>query len=105
MLAFEYEIVTSFIFHARFTSFLTHAALLTFVICFFTLFHSCCSCARVFGKTFMREFLISYHHSEWYFLFSLFGARETKHAQQILLSALFLKWPFKSFNSNSHTQW
>ena len=42
-------------FCTRFTSFNTHAFLLTF-ICFFVLFHCCCSHARVFGKTLLREF-------------------------------------------------
>ena len=64
----------------------------------FFLFHSCCSHARVFGKTLTHEFHISYLHTEWYLLFSFFGARETKHAQRTLLQALFLMWPFKPFN-------
>ena len=72
------------------------------------LFQSCCSHALVFGK---RSCLSSYSHTECYFIFSLIGARETKHAQRTLLflnnrgrriycslSALFLKWPFKQFN-------
>ena len=37
-------------FHTRFTTFHTHASLFTFFLCFFVLFHSCCSHARVFGK-------------------------------------------------------
>ena len=41
---------TSFFFRARITSFHTHASL-TFFVCFFILFHSCCSHARVFEKT------------------------------------------------------
>ena len=51
-----------------------------------------------FGKHPHTSSPISYSHTEWYFLFSLFGARETKHAQRTLLQALFLKWPFKTFN-------
>ena len=47
-------------FHAIFTSFHTHASLLTFFVCFFILFHSCCSSAHVFGKTLLHEFHISY---------------------------------------------
>ena len=55
---------TSFFFRARFT-FNTHASLLTFFVCFCLLFHSCCSHARVFGKTLLHEFHISYSHTEW----------------------------------------
>ena len=58
-----------FFFHARFTSFHTHTSLLTFIICFFILFHSCCFHARVFGKTLVHEFPISCSHNEWYLLF------------------------------------
>ena len=61
---------TSFFFRARFTSFHTHAYLLTFFICCFILFDSCCSHARVFGKTLLHEFFISYSHTEWYLPFS-----------------------------------
>ena len=56
----EYWAVGTFLFRARFTSFHTHASLLTFLFCFFVLFHSCCSHAQVFGKTLMHEFPISY---------------------------------------------
>ena len=59
----------------------------------FLLFH-----ARVFEKTLVHEFHISYSNTEWSLFFSLFGARETKHAQRTLLQALFLKWRFKQFN-------
>ena len=48
-------------------------------------FSLCRSDARVFGKTLVHEFPISYSHTEWYFLISLFGAREYKHAQRTLL--------------------
>ena len=34
-----------------------------------SLFHSCCSHARVFGKTLVHEFHISYSNTEWYLLF------------------------------------
>ena len=61
--------MTSIIFfHAHFTSFHTHASLLTF-FSFFVLFYSCCSNAWVFGKTLVHEFHISYSHTEWYLLF------------------------------------
>ena len=33
-----------------------------FFFCFFGLFHSCCSHVRVFGKTLVHEFHISYHY-------------------------------------------
>ena len=36
----------------------------------FILFYSCCSHVRVFGKTLVNEFLISYSHTEWYLLFT-----------------------------------
>ena len=44
------------LFHACFASFHTHASLPTFFVCFFVLFRSCCSHARVFGKTLVHEF-------------------------------------------------
>ena len=37
--------------------------LLTFFVCFFILFPSCCSHAWVFGKILMQEFPISYCHT------------------------------------------
>ena len=52
-------------FRARFTSFHAHASLLTF----FSLFHSHFSNARVFGKTLVHEFPISYSYTECYLLF------------------------------------
>ena len=60
---------TSFI-RASFASFHTHASLLTIFVCFFVLFRSCCSHARVFGKTLVHEFPMSYSHTEWYLPFS-----------------------------------
>ena len=57
-----------FFFLARFTSFHTQAFLLAIFVV--TLFHSCCSHARVFGKTLAHEFPISYSHTEWYLHFS-----------------------------------
>ena len=63
----------------------SHASLLSVFVCLIVLFHSCCSHAWVFGKTLLHDFPISYSHNEWYFVFSLFGARETKHAQRTLL--------------------
>ena len=70
--------VRTFFFRALFTSFHTHASLLTVFICLFVLFHSCCSHVRMFGKTLVHEFPISYSHTEWSLRFSLFGARGTK---------------------------
>ena len=32
-------------------------------------FHSCCSHAQVFGKTFVHKFPFSYRHTEWYTFF------------------------------------
>ena len=46
------------------------ASLLTIFICFFVLFRSCCSHARVFEKTLVHEFPMSYSHTEWYLPFS-----------------------------------
>ena len=47
---------TSFFFcDALLFSIHTHAALLTYFVCFFVLFRSCCSHVRVFGKTFVHE--------------------------------------------------
>ena len=63
-------------FRARFTSFHTHASLLSVFVCLFVLFHSCCSHARVFWKILVHKFPISYSHTEWYFIFSLFGAEK-----------------------------
>ena len=36
--------------------FFSTASLLTFFVCFFNLFHSCCSHARVFGQTLVHDF-------------------------------------------------
>ena len=67
-------------FHACFASFHTYATLflinymlplisymlhVTIFVCFFILFHSCCSRACVFWKTYVHEFLISYSYAEW----------------------------------------
>ena len=48
----------------RCTSFHIHS-LLTFFPCFIVLFQSCCSHARVFGKTLVQEFPIFYSHVEF----------------------------------------
>ena len=61
---------------ARFTSFHTHNSLLTFFVCFFILFHSCCSHARLFGKKNLHEFPISYSQTEWYLPFLLCESNE-----------------------------
>ena len=59
---------TYFFVRALFTSFLTHFSLLTF-FCYFVLFHSCGSHARVFGKTLVHEFPIAFSHAERYLVF------------------------------------
>ena len=59
------QAVGTFFFLALFTSFHTHSLF----FCFFVLFHSCCSHARVLGKTLVHEFFISYSHTEWYLFF------------------------------------
>ena len=56
-------------FRTSFTSFHTHASLLTVFVCFDILFHSCYSFSRVFVKTLVHEFYISNGHREWYLLF------------------------------------
>ena len=43
---------------------------LSYLLCFFVLFHSYCSHAQVFGRTLVHEFPISYSHTEWYLFFS-----------------------------------
>ena len=53
----------------RFTSFNTHASLLTFFDYFFTLFRHCCSHSRVLGKILMHEFPISYSYTAWSIFF------------------------------------
>ena len=45
-------------------------SLLTFFLCFIVLFQSCCSLHRFFVKTLVREFPISYSHTEWNWLSS-----------------------------------
>ena len=50
----------SFFFCACFTAFHADSSIFTFLFCFFVLFHSCCSDARVFGKMLLHEFHISY---------------------------------------------
>ena len=64
------------LFSYPFCFFHPHASLLTSFVCFFVLFDSCCSHARVFGKTLVHEFPISYSHTEWYLLFSLCEGNE-----------------------------
>ena len=51
-----------FFFRVRSTSFHIYSPLLTFFLCFVVLFLSCSSHARVFGKTLVDEFPISYSH-------------------------------------------
>ena len=79
-----YAVWTSF-FRARFTSFHAHASLITFFVCFFVLFRSCCSHVRVEGKTFVHELPISYSHTEWY-ISSLFARRNSLFGQKLRLS-------------------
>ena len=47
----------------------THLSLLTLFFCFFVLFNSCSSHARVFGRTIVHEFLNTYGHTKSYLLF------------------------------------
>ena len=67
--AMVYAVDTSPFFRVRFTSFHSHSSLLTFFFCFFVLFDYCCSHARVFGKTLVHEFYISYSYTDWYLRF------------------------------------
>ena len=61
---------TGLLFSCRRYFFHIYSPLLTFFLCFIVLFPSCCSHARVFGKTLLHEFLISYSHTEWNLLSS-----------------------------------
>ena len=62
------------------SSFHTHSYLFAFLVCLFVLFHSFRSHARVFRKTLLQEFIISYGHTErFHLIFSLFRAKETKY--------------------------
>ena len=63
--------------YSRFSSYLLRLSL---CLISFLLFD-----ARVFGKTLVHEIPISYSHTEWHFVFSLFDAREAKHVQWTLL--------------------
>ena len=49
--------------------FCLHSRLSSYLLRLFILFRSCCSHARVFRKTWVHEFPISYSHTEWYLLF------------------------------------
>ena len=60
---------TSFFIRFHFTSVHNHSYFLTFFLCFFDLFHSCCSHARVLGKSLVHEFNISYNYAQWYLFF------------------------------------
>ena len=58
----------------------------------------------------MHEFPISYSHTEWYFLFFFFGARETKHAQraigfvpEVAVQTIYLKLKFDKKKILSNT--
>ena len=66
---------------ARFTSF--HTLLSSSVS--LSYFISAVPNAQVIEKTHVPEFPISYSHTDWYFDFSLFGARETKRTERALL--------------------
>ena len=59
-----------FFFRVRGASFHIYSHLFTFFLCFIVLFLSCCSHARVFGKTLVHKFPISYGHTEWNLLSS-----------------------------------
>ena len=90
-------------FRARFASFHTHASLLVFFLCFFVLFHSCCSHALVFEKTLLHEFPMSCSHTEWYL--PLFARRNSpcfdrsfayENLIMLLLQLLLLRLMLKS---------
>ena len=48
----------------------SRASFLIFFVCCFILLHTCCYHVRVFMKTLLHEFPISYSHTECYLLFS-----------------------------------
>ena len=64
------QAVGTSVFSSRFTSFHTYSSVLTF-FCFFVLFLSCCSCARVLGQhSHMSSTFPAAIYTEWYLLFS-----------------------------------
>ena len=73
----------------HFISFHTHASPLTIFVCFFIVFHSWCFHSRVFGKTLVHEFQISYTHTEWFLLFSR--------------GEIVLAWPKLRLSKSNHT--
>ena len=56
--------------------FFVPAFLLSLFVCFVILFNSCCSHARVFAKTLVHEFPISFSRTKWYLIFSLCEGNE-----------------------------
>ena len=91
-----------FFLSCRFTSFNTHAYLLTFFVCLFVLFHSCSSHARMFGKTLMHDFPISYSHAERYLLYSrnemIFEVEESHFKKTNCNGLISLLKYFRNFN-------
>ena len=75
-----------FFFRVGGTSSHIYSPLLTFFLCFIVLFLFCCSHARVFGKTLVHEFLISYGHTEWILLSS--GTEESHHKMDLVVACL-----------------
>ena len=57
------------------TSFHIHSSVLTFFLCVFDLFQSCCSHEQVL-RTLVHEFYIFYSHAEWKLLVSLSKTEE-----------------------------
>ena len=51
--------------------FFQYSRLSSYLFFMFILFYSCCSHSRVFEKTLVHEFPISYSHTERYLLFSV----------------------------------
>ena len=56
-------------------------------VCFFNLFRSWCTHARVFGKTLVHEFPISYSRTEWYLFFSDSATTSAHYTAQCVFGA------------------
>ena len=75
-------------------------------ICFFIVFHSCCSMGKVFGKTLVHEFPISYSHTEWHLLFPTVQLRvHNENPARFGRNTYVLVNPSTKRNSYSHTEW
>ena len=86
-------------FSAIFVSFHNRSSRLTFFVCFYVIFHSCCFHAHVFGKTLEHEFHFSCSRTEWN-LHSLLSENGDEICKQ---SAVKLN--FKLTSNTGDNQW